>query len=259
VEAPVTTGEKTSLFLRSLLLQSAFGPERMQGLGFAWALDPWLAKVWAGDAAALSEARKRHLAAFNTSPYSVGFVLGLTARLEEDAAQAPAAERPAKLARLLQLKAMTSTGLAGAADAFFWGALRPALAFFAILLGLLLYRFGAGAWATLPALVYAAGWNGPALWARWEGLGRGYAGAEAGVVEVCKLPVGQAALSLRLAGLGLGIAAIMTALYSTALHENARMLGGVALLLAAALPERIGPWAVAGGVGVARAIWEAGL
>lgn len=255
----MTAGEKTSFFLRSLLLQAAFGPERMQGLGFAWAVDPWLVKVWGHDAAALAQARQRHLAYFNTSPYSVGFVLGLTARLEEDAANAPAAERPVKLARLLQLKAMTSTGLAGAADAFFWGALRPALAFFAVLLGLLLYRFGAGAWATLPALVYALGWNAPALSTRWKGLGKGYAGGESGVIEVCKMPAAQAALTLRFASLGLGLAAVMAALYSTALHENARMLGGVALLLAAAVPERIGPWAVAGAVGVTRAVWEAGL
>lgn len=255
----MTGAEKARLFLRSLLLQAAFGPERMQGLGFAWALDPWLVKVWGRDAAELAQARQRHLAAFNTSPYSVGFVLGLTARLEEDAAKAPAAERPAKVARLLQLKAMTSAGLAGAADAFFWGALRPALAFFAVLLGLLLYRFGAGPWATLPALVYALGWNAPALSARWQGLSKGYAGGEAGVIEVCKLPAGRAALSLRLAGIGLGLAAVMSALYSNALPENARMLGGVALLLAAAAPERVGPWAVAGAVGAVRAVWEAGL
>lgn len=255
----MTLSEKVSLFLRSLLLQAAFGPERMQALGFAWALDPWLVKVWGQDAASLAQARQRHLSAFNTSPYSVGFVLGLTARLEQDAATAPAAERPARVARLLQLKAMTSTGLAGAADSFFWGALRPALAFFSILLGLLLYRFGAGPWATLPALVYAAGWNVPALSARWKGLGKGYAGGESGVVEVCKLPAAQAALTLRLAGIGLGLAAVMAALYSNAIHENARMLGGVALLLAAAAPERVGPWAVAGAVGAVRAVWEMGL
>lgn len=255
----MTGGEKRSLFFRSLLLQAAFGPERMQGLGFAWALDPWLVKVWGHDAAALAQARRRHLDCFNTSPYSVGFVLGLTARLEQDAARAPAAERPARVARLLQLKAMTSTGLAGAADSFFWGALRPALALFSILLGLLLYRFGAGAWATLPAFVYALGWNGPALSARWQGLGKGYTGGEAGVVEVCKLPAAQAALTLRLAGIGLGLAAVMAALYSNAIHENARMLGGVALLLAAGAPERVGPWAVAGAVGAARALWEMGL
>lgn len=255
----MTAREKLSLFLRSLPLQAAFGPERMQGLGFAWALDPWLVKVWGHDAHALAEARKRHLAAFNTSPYAVGFVLGLVARLEQDAAEVPASERPARVARLLQLKAATSTGLAGAADAFFWGALRPALALAAILAGLLFYRFGLRAWAVLPALLYAAAWNAPALAARWRGIGKGFAGGESGIIAVCQLPAARAALDLRLAGIGLGLAAVMSALYSTALHENARLLGGVAILLAAVVPDRVGPWGVACGVGAVRALWEAGL
>lgn len=255
----MTGREKLSLFLRSLPLQAAFGPERMQGLGFAFALDPWLVKVWGHDAPALAQARKRHLSSFNTSPYAVGFVLGLVARLERDAAKAPAAERPARVARLLQLKAATSTGLAGACDAFFWGALRPALAFAAILAGLLFYRLGLRAWAVLPALLYVAAWNAPALLARWRGIGRGFEGGESGIIAVCQLPAARAALDLRLAGIGLGAAAVMSALYSSALHENARLLGGAALLLAAVLPERVGPWGVAGGLGALRAVWESGL
>ncbi|MDX6768232.1 MAG: PTS system mannose/fructose/sorbose family transporter subunit IID [Elusimicrobiota bacterium] len=255
----MTTGEKTSLFLRSLLLQSAFGPERCQALGFAWALDPWLVKVWGRDAAALADARARHLACFNTNPYAVGFVLGMACRLEEEAAAAPAAERAARLARATTLKTAASTGLAGAADSFFWGALRQALAFAAVLTALGLYRAGFEAWATAPVALYAAGWNGPALWARWKGLTQGYAGGEKGVLEVCKLPAAEAALKLRLAAIGLGAASVFAALYSTALHENARWLGGLAFLLAAAAPERIGPWGVAGAMGVLRAVWEGGL
>lgn len=255
----MTGREKLSLFLRSLPLQAAFGPERMQGLGFAFALDPWLVKVWGHDATALAEARKRHLSCFNTSPYAVGFVLGVVARLEQDAAKAPGAERQERVARLLQLKAACSTGLAGACDAFFWGALRPALAFAAILSGLLFYRLGLRAWAVLPALLYLVGWNVPALAARWRGIGKGFAGGEEGILEVCKLPAARAALDLRLAGIGLGAAAVMGALYSSALHENARLLGGAALLLAALAPERVGPWGVACGVGAVRAVWEAGL
>lgn len=250
---------KRSMFLRSLLLQAGFGPERMQGLGFAWALEPALVAAWGHDAAALAEARQRHLSAFNTNPYAAGFVLGMTARLEQDAAAAPAAERPAKVARLMQLRAASSAGLAGAADAFFWGALRPALAFGAILFALVLYRFGVSAWAAAPALLALAGWNVPALLVRWRGLERGFAGGESGVLEVCKLPAAQAALNLRLAAIGLAMAAVMAALYSNAVHENARLVGGVALLLAAVAPEKVGPWGVAAGVGVIRAVWEAGL
>lgn len=251
--------ERTGLFLRSLFLQAAFSPERMQGLGFAWALDPWLVKVWGRDAGALAAARLRHLGCFNTNPYAVGFVLGLVARLEQDAAAAPASERGERLRRAAQLKAAASAGLAGAADSFFWGALRQALAFAALLSGLLLLSLGAGAWAAAPAALYLAGWNVPALVARWRGLARGYAGGERAVLEVCRLPAAQAALATRFAALGLGAAAVMAALYCGALHQNARWIGGVAFLLALAAPERVGPWGVAAGAGALRAIWEAGL
>lgn len=253
----MTFAEKMALFLRSFLLQSAFGPERCQALGFAWALDPWLSKLWSGDA--LTEARRRHLACFNTNPYAVGFVLGMTCRMEQEAAAAPAAQRAALLTRATTLKTAASTGLAGAADSFFWGALRQALAFAALLTGLGLYHAGFAAWSLAPAALYLLGWNGPALWARWKGLSQGYAGGEKGVLEVCKLPAAEAALRLRLAAVGLGALSVFAALYSTALHENVRWLGGLAFLLAAAAPERVGPWGVAGAVGVVRAVWEGGL
>ncbi len=255
----MTFAEKAALFLRSLLLQSAFGPERCQALGFAWAIDPWLVKIWGRDAAALADARARQLACFNTNPYAVGFVLGMTCRLEEEAAAAPAAQRPALLARAATLKTAASTGLAGAADSFFWGALRQALAFAALLLGFVLYRAGLEAWSLAPAALYLLGWNGPAFWTRWKGLAQGYAGGEKGVLEVCKIPAAEAALKLRLAAVGLGALSVFAALYSNALHENTRWLGGLAFLLAAAAPERVGPWGVAGAVGVVRAVWEGGL
>lgn len=247
------------MFLRSLLLQAAFGPERMQALGFSWALDPWLVKLWGRDAAALAEARKRHASCFNTNPYAAGFLLGMTCRLEEEAAAAPAGVRSDKLSRLAALKGAASAGLAGAADSFFWGGLRPALAFASILLALILLRLGAGAWALIPVPFYLLAWNAPAVWARWKGLASGYAGGEKAVLEVCNIPAARAALSLRFAALGLGCASVLAALYSTALHENVRLLGGAALLLAAVAPERVGPWGVAGAVGIARAVWEAGL
>lgn len=255
----MTLAERAAMFVRSLFLQAVFSPERMQALGFAWALDPWLVKVWGRDAAALAEARRRHLACFNTNPYAAGFVLGLTCRLEEEAAAAPAPERDAKLQRAAALKAAASTGLAGAADAFFWGALRQALAFAALLLGLVLLHLGAWGWALAPAALVVLGWNAPALWARWTGLARGYAGGEKAVVEVCSLPAARAALSLRLAAVGLGAVSVFAALYASALHENVRWLGGLAFLLAAAVPDKIGPWGVAGAVGAIRAVWEAGL
>lgn len=181
----MSAGTKTALFLRSFLLQAGFSDERRQGLGFAWAIDPALRAAYAGDAAGLSAARARHLAVFNTQPYAVGLPLGVAAALE-----ARAAAGGAGLAgRAVTLKNALGAALAGAADAFFWGALRPLAAALAVFLAALGWRLGARhplAWALGAALVL---FNAVALAARWIGLSRGLRDGESAAVAAAGLPV----------------------------------------------------------------------
>ena len=67
---------------RSLQIQALLTPERMQGMGFAFAILPALRRLYPAKEE-LARALTRHLAYFATHPILSGFVLGATARLEE--------------------------------------------------------------------------------------------------------------------------------------------------------------------------------
>ncbi len=76
----------TKLALRSLLNQSAFNYELMQGDGYALSLIPALKKIYGDDKKGLSEAIKANMAFINTNNYAAPLLLGLEASLEENGA-----------------------------------------------------------------------------------------------------------------------------------------------------------------------------
>jgi len=221
------------LFGRSLLLQSAWSFERMQSLGFAFCLEPWLERCWHGRAGELSAARLRHQEFFNTQPYLASLVVGMVCALEEEAAGAAAAELPAKVARLKALKTAAASALAGMGDAWFWGALRPFCAVLA----------AAGAWALWERPRWAAAWailaylaahNGPALLVRWGFLRRGYAWGDQIAARLKAWPGQRGVKAVRLAGLALAVACAVLLLNDVPAD---RKLPG-ALALAAAMGLR---------------------
>ena len=194
---------RARMFLRSLLLQAGFGDERRQALGFAWALDPALSEAYRRDPRALCAARMRHLAPFNTNPYAVGIILGTTAALEARAAVGD----PALSARAAVLKSAAGASLAGAADAFFWGSLRPLAAALAVFVSTAFWRLRLPhplAWGTAAGLI---SFNAAALASRWTGLARGLAQGEAALVVAAGLPVREWTRLARLATVGLLTAA----------------------------------------------------
>jgi len=91
----------------------------MQSLGFAYAMEPALRKLYP-DRAAYEERLKAHLEYFNTQPYFASFIVGAAVRLEEDRViggnSAPDASG---------LKAALMAPLGALGDSFFWGALKP--------------------------------------------------------------------------------------------------------------------------------------
>lgn len=166
-----------------MLLQSCWNFERMQNIGFALCMEPWLRRLHPHGGARAREARRRHLGYFNTQPYMAGFVLGVTGRLEEELADASKERRE----RIAQLKRALETSLAGLGDALFWGTLQPLCAATALAVGWTLHAAaGAAPAAALSAglAVYLLSFNGPALWLRWQGIRLGY---ELGDVVVVKL------------------------------------------------------------------------
>jgi len=143
------------LFLRGLFLQAGWNRERMQALGFTFALLPWLPR----DPAARPAFIRRHLSYVNTSPPLSGWLLGMVAAEEErllaepaavelDGPGAAAAQEAASQRRTEAWKRRLESPLAAIGDRIFWGWLRPLMG--VVGLFLLLGGFGAG---RLPAAV----------------------------------------------------------------------------------------------------------
>ncbi len=182
---------------RLLLLQARWDPARMQGPGFAFAIDPWLAACWAAEPEGLLAARRRHLQYFNTHPIAAWLTAGIVCRQEAEAAALSGASREAVFARIHTLKTGLGAALAGLYDSFFWGALRPVSALAGILAAQAAYRLSsphALAWAVATAL---AVYNIPALTARVLGLRRGWDNGESAPTELTTLQIQACILWLR--------------------------------------------------------------
>ncbi|MDD5627688.1 MAG: PTS system mannose/fructose/sorbose family transporter subunit IID [Elusimicrobia bacterium] len=259
MSAALNAGMQGRLFARSLLIQSGWNFERMQSLGLAFCLEPWLERCWAGQEAAGREARLRHHEFFNTQPYMASLVVGMLCALEEEAAAAPVgADRDALVARLKTLKSAAAAALAGVGDALFWGALRPLCAGVAAAGALALWD--RPAWAALWAAgSYLAVHNGLSLSLRWGFLGRGYEWRGQIAARLKEWPAQRLIRGLRAAGLVLVLAA--AALLLVAAPAPHRVLGGLALAAAVLLraarvsPYRLYAAAVLAGGAAAAAGW----
>lgn len=198
---------KRQLFWRSLFLQVFWNYERMQGLGFAFAIAPALRKAHP-DAAAFHEALKRHSGYFNTQPYMAGFILGVVARLESDRHAAK------DEARITAIKTAMASALAGIGDALFWGTLRPFCAILALGVWLTLAGAGLGGAQAMAAalLAYLLAFNIPAMIVRWQGLSVGYAAGDKIVDEIKRFHWQERIRWLRRAGRTLAVVITLSAL-----------------------------------------------
>ncbi|MFA5180213.1 MAG: PTS system mannose/fructose/sorbose family transporter subunit IID [Syntrophales bacterium] len=105
-------------FLRSLFIMASLNFQRMQNLGFAFAILP-LVRGRGKDGKDISPFLVRHLEYFNTHPYLSGAVLGSVIRLETDRGNH---DQSADISRL---KKSLMGPYAAIGDSFFWGSLRP--------------------------------------------------------------------------------------------------------------------------------------
>lgn len=216
-ERMMTPWMKARIGARLLLLQARWDPARMQGLGFAFALEPWLADCWAAEPEALLAARRRHLEYFNTHPIAAWLVAGIVCRQEAAAAALTGEAREAAIVKIRSLKTGLGASLAALYDSFFWGALRPVSALSGILAAQAAYRLGspyAPVWAAATAL---AVYNIPGVIARALGLLRGISEGERAVAALINIPVQPWIIGLRRATVGGALAAFAV---------GAGMLGG---------------------------------
>lgn len=115
------------VWLRLLLLQASWNFERLQGLGFFYALLPGLRKLYPADQ--LASVSRRYAGYFNTHPYLAPLVAGAVLKLEEQCLSQQGDE-----AEINEFKEMVAAPYAAIGDALFWGGLRPLAAGIALLL-----------------------------------------------------------------------------------------------------------------------------
>ena len=118
------------VWLRLLLLQTSWNYQRMQGLGFLFAILPGLRKIYSEDK--MRAASIRHAGYFNTHPYLAPLVAGAVLKLEEERA----IHGEDRSIDIDDFKEIVAAPYAAIGDALFWGGLRPLAAavtlFFAI-------------------------------------------------------------------------------------------------------------------------------
>jgi PTS system mannose-specific IID component len=199
----------------------------MQNLGFAYAIDPALRRLYP-DPAARNDALRRHLCFFNCHPYMAATIVGGAIHHEERVA---AGVEPA--GQPLQYKQTLQGPLAAIGDGFFWTALRP---FFGALAALGALLFGGG--AIVAALVV---YNVIHIALRLHLFLAGYHRGDAVVADVARLALPRAADRLRAAGAGVCGAAAGIALLRGA------ELGGLGTAALAALAAGVGYAALARG------------
>ncbi|MEK6698043.1 MAG: PTS system mannose/fructose/sorbose family transporter subunit IID [Nitrospirota bacterium] len=124
-EKKVRTADLLGVLWRSFLIQASWSFDRMQTLGFAYAMLPVLRRLYP-DGAERASRLKVHMEYFNTQPYLAAFILGAAARLEQERA----AGRGTGDVSALKSALMAPLGALG--DSFFWGSLKPLAATVAV-------------------------------------------------------------------------------------------------------------------------------
>ena len=122
LEKKLTKSDLTSMFIRSNLSQGSWNYERMQALGYCFAMVPVIKRLYTGDER--NQALKRHLEFYNTQPFVTAPILGVTAAMEEQKANGADIDDAA----INGLKIGLMGPLAGVGDPIFWGTLRPVCA-----------------------------------------------------------------------------------------------------------------------------------
>ena len=118
----LTRSDRQQVWLRSTFLQGSWNYERMQNLGWAYALIPAIKRLYKSkeDRAAALE---RHLEFFNTHPYVAAPIMGVTMALEEEKANGAEIDDAA----IQGVKIGMMGPLAGIGDPVFWFTVRPIL------------------------------------------------------------------------------------------------------------------------------------
>ncbi len=191
LEKKLTKSDLTSMFIRSNFHQGSWNYERMQALGYCFAMVPVIKRLYTGDER--KQALKRHLEFFNTQPFVTAPILGVTAAMEEQKANGADIDDGA----INGLKIGLMGPLAGVGDPIFWGTLRPVAA----ALGASIALTG----SILGPILFFVIFNAVRLAIRWFGVSYGYSKGTTIVADMAggrlqKLTEGASILGLFIMG-----------------------------------------------------------
>lgn len=153
------------LFIRSNAIQSAFNFERMQGLGWLYALLPLINKLYPEKNEKV-QALKRHSGYFNTHPWLGGFIFGTVASMEERKANGDDVAEES----IQAVKGSLMGPLAGMGDSVFFGTYRPIIAGICAAMAL------SGSW--LAPILFVLLINIVHFGVQWYGVSKGYSATD---------------------------------------------------------------------------------
>jgi PTS system mannose-specific IID component/fructoselysine and glucoselysine-specific PTS system IID component len=108
-----------SVYRRTLSLSATYNYERMQGLGYVFAMIPVINRFYTTKEQRVA-AYKRHFELFNTTPSMGGFITGLSTAMEKEASK----DEKFDTTTINALKVSLMGPFAGIGDTIFWAALR---------------------------------------------------------------------------------------------------------------------------------------
>ncbi|MGB9780844.1 PTS system mannose/fructose/sorbose family transporter subunit IID [Caldanaerobacter sp.] len=118
----ITKDDLKKVFWRSLFDMASINYERFQALGFLFSMSPIIKKLYSDDEQR-QRAMKRHLEMYNSHPWMMNPILGVTIALEEQNAKTGSLE-----GTINNVKVGLMGPFAGIGDSLIWGTLRPLLA-----------------------------------------------------------------------------------------------------------------------------------
>ena len=123
------------MLLRSYFIQALWNFEKMQNIGFAYGILPFLRHLYP-DPNERKTALLRHINFFNTNPYMVSMIFGMAASFEEDIKN----DKSIQPEQVNILKNNMAGPLAAIGDTFFWATWRPFSVLIAIGAAFILFK-----------------------------------------------------------------------------------------------------------------------
>lgn len=195
----IKAGSLIGAGIRLNFLQASWNFERLQNIGFLFAIYPLLKIIYGGDKEKIMEAVRRHINFFNTNFFFASAALGVMAKLEEEL---PGDMQARKESEIENTKMGIMGPLAAIGDSLFWSGIKP----FALLTGAAIVLLGNFTNESVIAavLVSLLVFNVPKLVIKYYLLAKSYYNYRELFILIQKVKFQNLMKSIKVIGIGLG-------------------------------------------------------